>query len=237
MKNFILTSFLSVLLIGVSNAQISIYWDEDPGNTYNSSTINILKDVGSFDVYMHCENTGTSTQEIMFRRVILNSTVNFSDQFCDNNLCYPCFGSDWTSPASTILNVGDSSTMKPTLNFSNGAGTAEIRYYILDASNQPTVIIDSVDVNITCTVGMEDTYKNITRIYPNPSAVTLNVENVFGSKLELHMLNKNGETVDSKIILNGKNSFDVSHFSNGNYFLNIISNGELVETKKIIVLH
>ena len=84
---------------------------------------------------------------------------------------------------------------------------------------------------------MEDTYKNITRIYPNPSAVTLNVENVFGSKLELHMLNKNGETVDSKIILNGKNSFDVSHFSNGNYFLNIISNGELVETKKIIVLH
>ena len=46
---------------------------------------------------------------------------------------------------------------------------------------------------------MEDTYKNITRIYPNPSAVTLNVENVFGSKLELHMLNKNGETVDSKL--------------------------------------
>ena len=234
MKNFILTSFLSVLLLGVSNAQISIYWDEDPGNTYNSSTINILKDVGSFDVYMHCENTGTTNQEVKFRRIVLNSSVTFSDQFCDNNLCYPCFGSDWTSPASTVLMPGDSSVMKPTISFLNGAGTAEIRYYVLDVNDQP---IDSVDVNITCTVGIEDTYKNITRIYPNPSAVTLNVENVFGSKLELHMLNKNGKSVDSKIILNGKNSFDVSHFSNGNYFINIISNGELVETKKIIVLH
>ena len=69
MKNFILTSFLSVLLLGVSNAQISIYWDEDPGNTYNGSTINILKDVGSFDVYMHCENTGTTNQEVKFREL------------------------------------------------------------------------------------------------------------------------------------------------------------------------
>ena len=84
---------------------------------------------------------------------------------------------------------------------------------------------------------MEDTYKKITRIYPNPSAVTLNVENVFGSKLELNMLNKNGESVDFKIIQNGKSTFDVSHLSSGNYFINIISNGELMETKKIIVLH
>ena len=79
--------------------------------------------------------------------------------------------------------------MKPTISFLNGAGTAEIRYYVLDVNDQP---IDSVDVNITCTVGIEDTYKNITSIYPNPSS-TLNVENVFGSKLELHMLNKNGK--------------------------------------------
>ncbi len=234
MKNLILTSVFSVVLLGYSNAQISIYWDNDPGNTYNSSTINILKDVGSFDVYMHCENTGTSNQEIKFRRIVLNSSVTFSDQFCDNNLCYPCFGNDWTSPASTILMPGDSSVMKPTINFSNGAGTAEIRYYILDVNDQP---IDSVDVNITCTVGMEDTYKNITHIYPNPSAVTLNVENVFGSKLELNILNNYGETVDSKFTLNGKNTFDVSHLPNGNYIINIISNGELIETKKIIILH
>jgi len=234
MKNFILTSFFSVLLLSYSTAQISIYWDEDPGNTYNSSTINILKDVGSFDVYMHCENTGTTNQEIKFRRIVLNSSITFSDQFCDNNLCYPCFGNDWTSPASTMLMPADSSVMKPTISFLNGAGTAEIRYYVLDINDQP---IDSVDVNITCTVGMEDTYKKITRIYPNPSAVTLNVENVFGSKLELNMLNKYGESVDFKIIPNGKSTFDVSHLSSGNYFINIISNGELMETKKIIVLH
>ena len=234
MKSFILTSVFSIFLFSCVNAQISIYWDDDPGNTYNSSTINILKDVGSFDVYMHCENTGTTNQEVKFRRIVVNQSVTFSDQFCDNNLCYPCFGSDWTSPASTVLMPGDSSVMKPTISFLNGAGTAEIRYYILDVNDQP---IDSVDVNITCTVGMEDTYKNITRIYPNPSAVMLNVESVFGSKLELNILNKNGESVDFKSILHRKNTFDVSHLSNGNYFINVISNGELIETKKIIVLH
>ena len=234
MKSFILTSVFSIFLFSCVNAQISIYWDDDPGNTYNSSTINILKDVGSFDVYMHCENTGTTNQEVKFRRIVVNSSVTFSDQFCDNNLCYPCFGSDWTSPASTVLTPGDSSVMKPTISFLNGAGTAEIRYYILDVNDQP---IDSVDVNITCTVGMDDTYKNITRFYPNPTAVTLNVESVFGSKLELNILNKNGESVDFKSILHRKNTFDVSHLSNGNYFINVISNGELIETKKIIVLH
>ena len=234
MKSFILTSVFSIFLFSCVNAQISIYWDDDPGNTYNSSTINILKDVGSFDVYMHCENTGTTNQEVKFRRIVVNQSVTFSDQFCDNNLCYPCFGSDWTSPASTVLMPGDSSVMKPTISFLNGAGTAEIRYYILDVNDQP---IDSVDVNITCTVGMEDTYKNITRIYPNPSAVMLNVESVFGSKLELNILNKSGESVDFKSILHRKNTFDVSHLSNGNYFINVISNGELIETKKIIVLH
>ena len=51
------------------------------------------------------------------------------------------------------------------------------------------------------------------------------------------MLNKNGESVDFKIIPNGKSTFDVSYLSSGNYFINIISNGELMETKKIIVLH
>ena len=234
MKKIILPLLFSLLFSFNTSAQISIYWDDDPGNTYNGSIINISKDVAGFDVYMHCQNTGSATQEIKFRRVVLNSSVNFSDQFCDNNLCYPCFGNDWTSPASTMLMPADSSVMKPTISFLNGAGTAEIRYYVLDVNDQP---IDSVDVNITCTVGMEDTYKKITRIYPNPSAVTLNVENVFGSKLELNMLNKNGESVDFKIIPNGKSTFDVSHLSSGNYFINIISNGELMETKKIIVLH
>ena len=105
MKNFILPILLSVLLSFNTSAQISIYWDDDPGNIYNGQTINVSKDYGGFDVYMHCQNTSTATQEIKFRRLILSSSVSFSDQFCDNNLCFPCFGNDWISPSSSIIHI------------------------------------------------------------------------------------------------------------------------------------
>ena len=234
MKKFILPTLLSVLLSFNTSAQISIYWDDDPGNTYNGSIINISKDVAGFDVYMHCRNTGTSTQEIKFRRVILNSTVNFSDQFCDNNLCYPCFGNDWTSPASTILNVGDSSTMKPTLNFSNGAGTAEIRYYILDASDQP---IDSVDVNITCTVGIEEASSWIKNIYPNPTSEIVTIENSSISAMALEIYNNQGKLIQNHILTPGLNNLNVASFPNGNYSLNIFKQGQFISSKRLVIQH
>ena len=77
MKKIILPLLFSLLFSFNTSAQISIYWDDDPGNTYNGSIINISKDVAGFDVYMHCQNTGSATQEIKFRRVVLNSSVNF----------------------------------------------------------------------------------------------------------------------------------------------------------------
>lgn len=235
MKNFILPILLSVLLSFNTSAQISIYWDNDPGNTYNGSIINISKDVAGFDVYMHCQNTGSATQEIKFRRVILNSSVNFSDQFCDNNLCYPCFGNDWTSPASTVLNVGDSSTMKPTLTFSNGAGTAEIRYYILDASDQP---IDSVDVNITCTVGIDEGEISILT-YPNPTkeSILVDVPSELNGNLVLSFINYRGQTVKVSPLYSGPNRLSVKDINPGSYIIILKKDAELIFTKRLIISH
>ena len=234
MKKIILPILFSLLLSFNTSAQISIYWDDDPGNTYNGSIINISKEVAGFDVYMHCQNTSSSLQEIKFRRVVLNSSVNFSDQFCDNNLCYPCFGNDWTSPASTVLNVGDSSTMKPTLNFSNGAGTAEIRYYILDASDQP---IDSVDVNITCTVGIDEVSSLIKNIYPNPTSEMVTIENSSISALALEIYNYQGKLIQNQIINPGLNNVNVSSFPNGNYNLSLYKQGQFISSKRLVIQH
>ena len=123
-----------------------------------------------------------SSIEIKFRRVIISSTASFLDQFCDNWLCYSCSGSDWTTPASTTLQPGDSSIMKPQLEFTT-AGTALIRYYIIDENDNP---IDSVDLDINCTLSDNKIENNLKyQISPNPAnsevLISLNgVENFNG---------------------------------------------------------
>ena len=119
MKQFLL--FLVVTITALTSfGQIDILWDDDPGVNYNGQTINITKDYAGFDVYMHCQNTGSSALDVKFRRVVLSSNDTlFNDQFCDNNLCYSCFGDDWTTPASNPLQPGDSCLMKGTFYFVN----------------------------------------------------------------------------------------------------------------------
>jgi len=142
--------FISFLVISVMhyNAQneIEIHLESDPGVVYNGQTI--LKEVSEayVEIPMQLINNSINTIEIIFRRVILDSDVNFMDQFCDQISCYSC-GSDsiWTSPLPNSIASGDSSLMKPQGAFSD-PGFVNIRYYILNSVNNQ--VIDSVDVNL-----------------------------------------------------------------------------------------
>ena len=62
--------------------------------------------------------------------------------------------------------------MKPTFNFLNGGGTALVRYYVLDVNENP---IDSVDVSVTCTVGIDEGEISILT-YPNPTKESILVD-------------------------------------------------------------
>ena len=235
MKNFILPILLSVLLSFNTSAQISIYWDDDPGNIYNGQTINVSKDYGGFDVYMHCQNTSTATQEIKFRRLILSSSVSFSDQFCDNNLCFPCFGNDWISPSSSIIPAGDSSIMKPTFNFLNGGGTALVRYYVLDVNENP---IDSVDVSVTCTVGIDEGEISILT-YPNPTkeSILVDIPSELNGNLVLSFINYRGQTVKVLPLYSGPNRLSVKDINPGSYIIILKKDAELIFTKRLIISH
>ena len=124
--------------------------------------------------------------------------------------------------------------MKPTLNFSNGAGTAEIRYYILDASDQP---IDSVDVNITCTVGIDEVSSLIKNIYPNPTSEIVTIENSSISAMALEIYNNQGKFIHNRILNPGLNNLNVASFPNGNYSLNIFNQGKFVSSKRLVINH
>ncbi len=84
---------------------------------------------------------------------------------------------------------------------------------------------------------------NLLEIYPNPIIENDKLNLIFSSKkrvdiANLHILDMNGRIVLTKIINveNGMNKFTIDeHFSSGIYFIQIMNEGDLFETKKFIV--
>ena len=105
--------FTSFSLVGQN--EIDILLDYDPGVIYNGQTIVHTSTSPSFYVYMRVVNKTNADLELLYRRVVLSSSVDFYDQFCDQNLCHPCSGQDWTSPSETptVISPNDSTLMKP----------------------------------------------------------------------------------------------------------------------------
>jgi hypothetical protein len=234
MKNLLLITALLLSQYNWAQVQVEIHWDDNPGMNYNGQTLNIDHEMNSLYVYMHCVNTSSSPLDILFRRVILSSTATFSDQFCDNSFCFPCTGNDWTAPQSISVSAGDSTIMKPQFYFST-SGTASLRYYILDNSN--STIIDSVDVNINCSVGLEDQLVDDISEYPNPVNNILNIDvpNDLSLEIDFVLYRITGQEVFKSCLIKGVNKFNLERMSSGVYFYTISSSKEIVKTKKLII--
>lgn len=232
MKKILLISAL--LISQLYWGQVNIHWDDSPGMNYNGQTLNIDNDMNSLYVPMHCVNVSGSSVDILFRRVILNSTATFSDQFCDNNFCFPCTGNDWTAPQSILVASGDSTIMKPQFYFST-SGQASLRYYIID--NSSSSIIDSVDVTINSTVGFDENQQNNIIEYPNPVKDILNVE-IFNSEsvdMSIKLYRITGEEVFTSSLIKGVNKLNLESLSNGVFFYTIFSEKNIIKTKKLII--
>lgn len=235
MRHFII-SFIYILISVSSIGQFDILWDDDPGVTYNGQTITIFKDYAGFDVYMHCQNNSSSAQDIKFRRVVLSSNDTlFNDQFCDNNLCYSCFGNDWTTPAPNPLQPGDSCLMKGTFYFYNG-GDVLIRYYILDLSDNP---IDSVDVNIVNTVNVSELNQKLISIYPMPVKNHFNIN--FSSNIidpcQIYIYDINGKLVYNNQLNFLNNRLDLNNIKSGIYCYKITNRNTVLSEDKLIISH
>jgi hypothetical protein len=201
---------------------------------YNGQTLNIDNDMNSMYVPMHCLNTSGVTLDIVFRRVILSSSATFSDQFCDNNFCFPCSGNDWTAPQSTNVAPGDSTIMKPQFYFST-SGQASLRYYVIN--NLSSSIIDSVDININCTVGISDNQSDNITEYPNPvtDVLNINVPNPLSSEMDFVLYRITGQEVYKSALIQGENRINIEKLSAGIYFYTISSSLDVIKTKKLII--
>lgn len=233
----IYTLFSLILVTALSQAQVAIIMVDDPGNTYNGTVVPIVTNSASKTVYMKCKNISGAAFEMKFRRVIMSSTATFTDQFCDNVLCYPLAGqgNDWTAPNPNPISDTDTSDMKPIYDFTGG-GDIYIRYYVLDGSNGDAVI-DSIDFEISSALGYEESSIEVSS-FPNPASDVFNIElGANGSTSQVIMYNVIGKEVMRKTLANGLNTLDVKELNNGVYFYSILNKNDIIETKKLVVRH
>ena len=121
--------------------------------------------------------------------------------------------------------------MKPTFYFSNG-GNVHIRYYILDINDNP---IDSVDVNITNTVGIEESNNPIS-VYPNPinSFLNINLTSNTHNAVNLKIYDLKGKEILNLNLKSDQNSIKLNGLNSGIYLYKIYNEDNLLKKGKLI---
>lgn len=81
----------------------------------------------------------------------------------------------------------------------------------------------------TLDVSVSNGILNNMEIYPNPTSGVLNVNNVKGGTIEV--LNIMGQVIEKIDVANELNTINISNYSNGNYFVRVIVDGEVAIEK------
>ncbi len=86
---------------------------------------------------------------------------------------------------------------------------------------------------IVGSVGINEVNKTIS-IFPNPAVNEITLDGVSNSRIQL--LNQLGEVLLSKKVYNDKESIDCSQFATGTYFVQVIQNNQLLQSKKVVII-
>jgi len=226
-------TILSVLLISSSLfAQVEITNDSDNSAIVNGSTVIVSGDEALTSAHLHIKNISGSSIDFRWKRTVISTDItSLSDQICDDDACFVCNGTTWTG--SNILTVAnsESTTFLPKI-YTNNGGNAHLRYYVLDGGNNDA-IIDSVDVKFTTFVSLSDNKVDFS-VYPNPVNNVLNVS-ISENNTSISIFDIVGKNVAEMNLVNGKNTLNIENLNPGVYFYSIKRNGNVIETKKLIV--
>ncbi len=238
-----LYTLLVIFIATTASAQLDLHKDGQPlGDTWaiDSATVGI----DHFQQDLYIINNGATPMTIGFKRVRNYHTFGWTDQICDNLLCFNCADiTTWerpTSPALTV-NPGDSSIFQLKVYPEGIMGCAIYTYYVLDDAK---VIQDSVTVTYTingqsCFLGADEQVEDIDySVYPNPASDVLNVRIANASSNDVLVIyNILGEEVNRIELSEGVNKMDISELNSGVYFYSLLRNNDLVETKKLVIRH
>lgn len=175
-------------------------------------------------------------------RLRLQDEAAWADNLCwgaegdPDGLCYTAAQmstNPWTSLTVTIADQTRATLMVDT--DVEGGGAELYRYYIVQGQSN---IIDSIDVHVSSTVGIQEQEEPLgMSVYPNPANnyLTISTTGTDGS-CNVQITDVLGKVVYSDEIGVTK-KLDVSDFKNGVYLVSVTEKGQLVQTRRIVVKH
>jgi hypothetical protein len=226
-------SLLSILLTSsVMFGQVEIHDDYTPGTNVNGTVVNVDGNDALISAHLHIINKSGSSKNYRWSRTIINTNIaTLSSQICDDDGCYVCSGTTWVGLSTMTVANDDSTSFLPKIN-TQGGGSALIRYYVLDGGNGDAVI-DSVDVQFNSFLSVEASKIDF-NVYPNPATSTLNIS-ISENNTSISIFDIVGKNVSEMELLNGNNTLNIENLNPGVYFYSIKRNGNIIETKKLVV--
>lgn len=143
----------------------------------------------------------------------------------------------WTTPSNYSLTIEDGASGNLVVDTKTvGTGTEHYRFYVIEGQSTR---VDSVDVIVTCTLGISNNQKEevSVSVYPNPvsNTLTVNTTGIDGS-YDIKMVDVLGKVVFEDSGISTK-KIDVSDFKNGVYLVSIFDKEKQILTKRIVVKH
>lgn len=243
MKKTLLTICLSATLGFVSQAQnveIALHGttSDISGSVHNETAYSETEVYVKFDV----KNAGTTTENFIITRIILNQPTGWSNYFCwghstdaTGGTCYPpsalptyISGNAVTLAPSELGTLQCYATPGPT----GTPGT--YRYYIGTTSNPK---MDSIDYNLASALSVKEVKKDFSlSVAPNPASENVSIKVSNFEKGTLKIVDVLGNVVMTESF-NGSKSVNVADFKNGVYFIIIAGDGMNTINRKLVVRH
>lgn len=220
------------------------------GTTY---TINVTES-GLIVQHFAVKNVSGADQYMRVKRLQMNvPSSDWNDALCwgqdpDTDFEGGCYTAaqmntnPWSSPNVTSTNhaptIGDGNIGDLKLDIEVGTvGVAHYRYYIMP--NQGSAPIDSIDVEVTRTLGITEEKEELgMTAYPNPvnNILTVNTTGVDDGSVSLRITDVLGKVVYNDEVGTIK-KIDVNDFKNGVYLVSVFDKGNLIQTRRIVVKH
>jgi hypothetical protein len=231
MKKILLLS-ISIILTSVVGAQnVRISWDNDYSMPYNGEEVTVGGGDATLYTNFHVVNENTDSTFIWRRDILSITSQGFDDQLCDDQICYNTSGNPWICPGSLTIAQNDSSLFQPKLLTNGYAGTAHIRYYVLDQNENK---LDSVDVIFSSSANLTSVSASLDiKVFPNPAQDFLMItcdDLTKGSKALI--IDALGKKIKEFKLSNEENKLNISSLKSGVYFVNVL-NSEGVRSKQM----
>jgi hypothetical protein len=249
MKKLLLSVF-ALCSIGFAGAQTYAIYDYQTTTDISGTVVNFTTDGTSFyDGHFTVVHLTGDPVELKIRRVqIAAPATEVDEQVCWGSVpddgtgtCIPFTSAamTWVSPnIATVNNASNVGDLKIEIMPTPSSAGNHFRYY-LESTDGSRTHYDSLDVKINYTAAVKEVKNNVSfNVFPNPANDQINVAlQGTGNDNTVRLIDVLGNVVFEERMTGAKKQLDVSNYKNGVYILSVYNNGNLLQTKRIVVRH